>query len=85
MTTELGQDRIDDESRRSMTREAEILIEGRLDRLEREVAELKRSAPPQSSDESWVNSMTGSLQDYPEFDEVARLGREARAADRPLD
>lgn len=35
--------------------------------------------------EHWVEKMSGSMKDYPEFEEVCRLGREFRQSDRPPD
>jgi hypothetical protein len=57
-------------------------VEERLAVLETEVAELKRSLRP---GETWFNRVAGSMKDDPEFDEVLRLGREIRRADRPVE
>jgi hypothetical protein len=55
----------------------EIVI--RVGRLEREVAEFKgRPQPPTN----WIGAITGSMKDEPEFDEVLRLSRELREAER---
>jgi hypothetical protein len=62
-------------------------VEDRLEALEREVAELKRHliAPREATpNPNWLQSFVGSQPD-PEFDEVIRLGREARAAYRQYD
>jgi hypothetical protein len=59
-------------------------LESRLDAVERDVAELKRrviNAPPEGR--PWYERMIGSMKDYPEFEEVGRLGREIRKADSP--
>lgn len=60
-------------------------IEERLTAVERELADLKTrlSATPKS--ENWVDKISGSFKDDPEFDEILRLGREFRQADRPKD
>jgi hypothetical protein len=60
-------------------------IEERLALVERELAELKTRLPPGPKPENWVEKISGSMKDYPEFDEVLRLGREMRQADRPKD
>ena len=60
-------------------------IEERLTAVERELADLKTRLPPELKPENWVEKISGSMQDYPEFDEVLRLGREMRQADRPKD
>lgn len=54
--------------------------EQRLEALEREVAEIRRrltSLPPNGN---WVDEISGSMKQHPEFDEVVRLGREFRAS-----
>ena len=55
-------------------------VEERLALLEKEVAELKRTVRPR---ENWFDRVAGSMKDDPEFDEVLRLGREIRQAERP--
>lgn len=55
-------------------------VEDRLSALETEVALLRKKLAP---DPNWISKISGSMQDYPEFDEVLRLGREIRKADRP--
>ncbi len=47
--------------------------------LEREVAELKRRPQPP---DNWLARLTGSMKDEPEFEEILRLGRELREAER---
>ncbi len=59
-----------------------ITIEQRLAVVEREIAELKRRLPPQQPEADWVDAVSGVFADTPEFDEVVRLGREMREADR---
>lgn len=60
-------------------------IEERLAVVERELAELKTRLPPEREPENWIEKISGSMKDFPEFDEVLRLGREFRKADRPND
>ena len=55
----------------------------RLEKLEAEVAELKRQSAAKSND--WFSVVAGSFKDDPEFAEIVRLGREIRQADRPRD
>jgi hypothetical protein len=57
-------------------------VEDRLAVVEREIAELKRRLPAEPLQEDWVDAMSGVFADDPEFDEVVRLGREMREADR---
>jgi hypothetical protein len=58
-------------------------IENRLEKLEAELAELKRQNDAKKND--WLSVVAGSFEDDPEFAEIARLGREIRQADRPQD
>ena len=60
-------------------------IEERLTAVERELANLKTRLPPEPKPENWVEKISGSFKDDPEFDEILRLGREMRQADRPKD
>jgi hypothetical protein len=64
-------------------------IEERLAAVERELADLKTRLPPEPvpmpKSENWVEKISGSMKDYPEFDEVLRLGKEFRDSDRPSD
>src|SRR5215208_5914532 len=63
---------------------ATTTVEQRLLALEREVAAIKSRLgasalhPP---DADWISAISGSMKDEPEFDEVAKLGREIRRAD----
>ena len=58
-------------------------IEGRLELVEEAVAELKRKLESHSPPPNWLDRVVGSFKDEPAFDEVIRLGREFRMADRP--
>ena len=57
-------------------------VEQRLEKLETEVAELKRQKDAKAD---WLSVVAGSFKDDPEFAEIVRLGQEIRRADRPRD
>lgn len=57
-------------------------LEDRVKTLEEEVAELKRRAGRKEPVGEWLDRIAGRLAKYPEFEEVVRLGREFREADR---
>jgi hypothetical protein len=63
----------------------ERTLEQRLAALEREVVQLKQRLDQLAPGENWVDRVTGSMKDFPEFGEVLRLGAEIRRADRPTD
>ena len=52
----------------------------RLAVLEHEVADLKRRV--ETSSGNWPDRVFGRMKDFPEFDEVTRLGRDLRDAQR---
>ena len=56
-------------------------LEARLAVLEVEVATLKRQIQDDQSGKTWLDRITGSMEDIPEFDEVLELGKAARKAD----
>ena len=60
-------------------------IEERVETLERELGLLKGRAGGTESERHWISAITGSFADDPEFEEIVRLGRELRHADRPQD
>ncbi|MDB5322388.1 MAG: hypothetical protein JWN40_4019 [Phycisphaerales bacterium] len=62
-----------------------LTIETRLESLEREMAELRRRLNGSGPSGNWLDSIVGSQQNEPAFDEVLKLGREIRSADRPSD
>ncbi len=64
--------------------ERQMTLEERVAVLERELAALKRQ-PPASEKAGWVGRVIGSMDDYPEFKEVVRLGREFRRSQWPED
>ena len=57
-------------------------LEQRVAALEREVAELKRRLALSQGKKNWIEAITGSMKDYPEFEEVVRLGREYRRSQK---
>lgn len=59
----------------------ELTVEQRLAVLEMEMAQLKARLD-QVAPENWIERTTGLMKDYPEFEEVARLGAEWRRAQR---
>jgi hypothetical protein len=59
-------------------------IEERLAKVERELAALQRRLNL-ATKPSQILSRAGSMADFPEFDEVVRLGREIRKADAPIE
>ncbi len=59
-----------------------LTIEDRLAAVDREIAELKRRLRTEHLQEDGVDAMSGVFADDPQFDEVVRLGREMREADR---
>ena len=52
-------------------------VNDRLNALETEVAML-RGQSVERRDKNWIEDVAGSFRNEPEFDEVLRLGREAR-------
>ena len=59
-------------------------LEERIAKLEREVDILK-SRQTNDKKKDWIAQITGSFADDPDFDEIVRLGREIRQADRAKD
>ena len=59
-------------------------LEHRIAVLEAEIADLKRRVEHLSPSEAqnWLKDLIGSMKDFPEFEEVARLGAEIRRAER---
>ncbi len=53
-------------------------VEDRLTALESELTQLRRRL---ESDSNWIAHVSGSLKEFPEFEDVLRLGREARQRD----
>jgi hypothetical protein len=57
-------------------------LEQRLAALEREVAQIKLRLTTPQANGNWVDEIAGSMKQFPEFDEVVRLGREFRESMR---
>jgi len=55
-------------------------VEERLTALEKELQELKQHVILQKDQRSWIEKIAGTFKDDPDFDEIARLGREFRKA-----
>jgi len=53
-------------------------LEVRLAALEREFADFKQKYAANGSGRHWLQRMTGMFKDFPEFDEIVKLGREYR-------
>jgi hypothetical protein len=68
---------------------SDTTIEARLSHLEHEVDQLKQQIARQNGDltpkPGWIDRVTGSMKDYPEFEQVLELGRALRRADMPDD
>jgi hypothetical protein len=60
-------------------------IESRLESLEREMAELRERLNRTTRGSNWLERIVGSQSRDADFEEVLRLGREARSADRSAD
>jgi hypothetical protein len=60
-----------------------MTIEQRLENVERELAALKGEIKALKPEPNWISAISGTFKDDPEFDEVLRLGKEIRDADRP--
>jgi hypothetical protein len=61
--------------------ETEALAE-RLRVLEQEVADIKRQLRKPSVNGNWVDEISGSMKEFPDFDEVVRLGQELRRSQK---
>ena len=59
-------------------------IRDRIEKLEFEVAELKRRSIVENK-KDWLSKVAGSFRNDPDFEEIVRLGREIREADRLQD
>lgn len=61
-----------------------IPLDQRVASLEIEVATLKRQVAATHTEETdWLDGMTGSMKDFPEFKDVLRMGAEWRKAQDP--
>lgn len=57
-------------------------IEQRLENVERKLAKLKGEMKTLIPRPNWISDICGTFKDDPEFDELLRLGREFREAER---
>jgi hypothetical protein len=57
-------------------------VEERLDTLERAMADLKRRVDERETKKNWIEKITGTFENDPDFAEILRLGQEIRRADR---
>jgi hypothetical protein len=53
-------------------------VEDRLTALESEMQSVKRQLARMDRPRPWLDKVAGSMNDWPEFDEVLQLGREFR-------
>jgi hypothetical protein len=58
-------------------------VEDRLSMLETQVTVLQQQLGPRGRNEDWLNRVSGSFRNEPDFDEILRLGREIREQDKP--
>ena len=58
-------------------------LEERMTKVEHELERLTARVSPDAPQPGWISKITGSFKDEPAFDEILRLGKEARDADRP--
>jgi hypothetical protein len=62
----------------------QVSLEQRVAMIEDDLASLRlrlEAALP-ANGENWIERITGSMKDFPEFDEVVKLGAEIRRADQ---
>jgi hypothetical protein len=59
-----------------------LTVEERLAVLEKDVAALKQGPPASQVKPNWIEKITGSFKDDPDFAEILRLGHEFRKAER---
>lgn len=60
-------------------------LEERIAKVEKEIEQLKVQTNGSKDKSNWISDITGSFKDDDEFDEILRLGREERQADRTGD
>jgi hypothetical protein len=60
-------------------------LEARVATLEKDMVEVRRRLGDSTSMQEWLRRISGRFKDDPDFDEIVRLGREMREADRPTD
>jgi hypothetical protein len=57
-------------------------LEERVAHVEQDLAQLKSQIQHLRPGQGWIDRITGSFKDDPDFDEILRLGQEIRRADR---
>jgi hypothetical protein len=57
-------------------------LEERMAHVERDIEDLRSRVNGLRAKGNWIDQITGSFKDDPEFDEILRLGREIRRSDR---
>ena len=62
----------------------ETIVESRLAALEKDVQSLKQHLSDNPKARNWIAQVTGSMEDFPEFDQVLELGRSIRREDAPI-
>ena len=60
-------------------------LEQRVAVLERDLAELRQRISSSDGKKNWIEKITGTFENDPDFAEILRLGQEIRRADRPDD
>ena len=58
-------------------------VEERLAHLEKEVLRLKAHKQISQSKDNWISDIVGTAADDPDYEEILRLGKEARDAQQP--
>ena len=57
-------------------------LEERVRRLEEDLATLKQQVAAKENALAWIDRISGSMKDYPEFEQVVRFGLEFRKSQR---
>jgi len=57
-------------------------LEERVTHVEEDLAQLKSQVQRLRPVQGWIDRITGSFKDDPDFEEILRLGQEIRCADR---
>ena len=65
-------------SKSTGNKQAMATVEDRLSALESAMEEVRRELTTERRPRAWLDEVAGSLQEWPEFAEVLRLGREFR-------
>jgi prefoldin subunit 5 len=59
-----------------------MTVEQRVSALESELAALQKRVDDLNASKNWIEEVSGSMKDYPEYDEVLRLGAEWRRSQK---